>query len=105
MPSAAALLFGKWFTFVVGALFAAFAGMLVWLWLALKNNSKRMFILFWGIAMIGPAMYSLLQSVGAVPVLGVSPALVGYGGALAVAFWIGLGILLSLLSDAEEFSV
>ncbi len=104
MPSAAALLFGKWFTFVVGALFAALAGMLVWLWLALKNNSKRMFILFWGIAMIGPAMYSLLQSVGAVPVLGVSPALVGYGGALAVAFWIGLGILLSLLSDAEEFS-
>ena len=102
MPSAAALLFGKWFTLAVGALFAAFAGILSWLWLALKNNSKRMFILFWSGAMVGSAMYSLLQSVGAVPVLGVSPALVGYGGALAVTFWCGLGVLLSLLSDAEE---
>ena len=102
MPSAAALLFGKWFTLAVGALFAAFAGILSWLWLALKNNSKRMFILFWGGAMVGSAMYSLLQSVGAVPVLGVSPALVGYGGALAVTFWCGLGVLLSLLSDTEE---
>ena len=52
--------------------------------------------------MVGSAMYSLLQSVGAVPVLGVSPALVGYGGALAVTFWCGLGVLLSLLSDTEE---
>ena len=102
MPSAAVLLFGKWFTLAVGALFAAFAGILSWLWLALKNNSKRMFILFWGGAMVGSAMYSLLQSVGAVPVLGVSPALVGYGGALAVTFWCGIGVLLSLLSDTEE---
>lgn len=102
MPSAAALLFGKWFTLAVGALFAAFAGILAWLWLALKNSSKRMFILFWSGAMVGSAMYSLLQSVGAVPVLGVSPALVGYGGALAVTFWCGLGVLLSLLSDTEE---
>jgi len=102
MPSASALRFGKWFPLAAAALYAALGGVLAWLWLALKNNSKRMFILFWGGAMVGSAMYSLLQSVGAVPVLGVSPALVGYGGALAVTFWCGLGVLLSLLSDTEE---
>ena len=102
MPSASALLFGKWFPFAAAALYAALGGVLAWLWLALKNNSKRMFILFWSGAMVGSAMYSLLQSVGAVPVLGVSPALVGYGGALAETFWCGLGVLLSLLSDTEE---
>ncbi len=102
MPSASALRFGKWFPLAAAALYAALGGVLAWLWLALKNNSKRMFILFWSGAMVGSAMYSLLQSVGAVPVLGVSPALVGYGGALAVTFWCGLGVLLSLLSDTEE---
>lgn len=102
MPSSAALLFGKWFPLAAAALYAAFGGVLAWLWLALKNNSKRMFILFWGGATVGSALYSFCQSVGAVPVLGVSPALVGYGGALAVTFWCGLGVLLSLLSDTEE---
>ncbi len=95
MPSAAALLFGKWFTLAAAALYAALGGVLAWLWLTLKNNSKRMFILFWGGAMVGSALYSFCHSVGAVPVLGVSPALVGYGGALAVTFWCGVGVLLS----------
>ncbi|MBR4937993.1 MAG: hypothetical protein IKZ22_03885, partial [Kiritimatiellae bacterium] len=105
MPSAAALLFGKWFTLVVAALYAALGGILAWLWLAFKNPSKRMFILFWGGAMVGSSLYSIFQSVGAVPVLGLAPALAGYGGALCVIFWVGLGVLLSLLSDAEEYGM
>lgn len=103
MPSAAALLFGKWFALAVAALYAALGGILAWLWLAFKNPSKRMFILFWGGAMVGSSLYSIFQSVGAVPVLGVSPALAGYGGALCVIFWVGLGVLLSLLSDGQEY--
>ncbi|MBO5941388.1 MAG: FtsW/RodA/SpoVE family cell cycle protein [Kiritimatiellae bacterium] len=103
MPSAAALLFGKWFTLAVAALYAALGGTLAWLWLAFKNPSKRMFILFWGGAMVSSALYSICQSVGVLPVLGLAPALVGYGGALCVIFWAGLGILLSLLSDAQEY--
>ena len=105
MPSAAALLFGKWFTLVVAALYAALGGILAWLWLAFKNPSKRMFILFWGGAMVGSSLYSIFQSVGAVPVLGLAPALAGYGGSLCVIFWVGLGVLLSLLSDAEEYGM
>ena len=103
MPSAAALLFGKWFTLAVAALYAALGGILAWLWLAFKNPSKRMFILFWGGAMVSSALYSICQSVGVLPVLGLAPALVGFGGALCVIFWAGLGILLSLLSDAQEY--
>ena len=102
MPSASALLFGKWFPLASAALYAALGGVLAWLWLALKNNSKRMFILFWGGATVGSALYSFCQSVGAVPVLGVSPSLAGYGGALTVMFWVCSGILFSLLSDDEE---
>ena len=102
MPSAVALLFGKWFTLVAAALFAAFGVILLWLWFACGNPSKRMFILFWGGVMVATAMYSFYQSVGFVPVLGFSPALVGYGGALAVIFWGGLGILFSLLSDTSD---
>lgn len=105
MPSASALLFGKWFPLVVAALYAALGGILAWLWLAFKNPSKRMFILFWGGAMVGSSLYSIFQSVGAVPVLGLAPALAGYGGALCVIFWVGLGVLLSLLSDAEEYGM
>ena len=105
MPSASALLFGKWFPLAAAALYAALGGVLAWLWLALKNNSKRMFILFWGGATVGSAFYSFCQSVGAVPVLGVSPSFAGYGGALCVIFWVGLGVLLSLLSDAEEYGM
>ena len=103
MPSAAALLFGKWFTLVAAALFAAFGVILSWLWFACGNPSKRMFILFWGGAMVAAALYSICQSVGALPVLGLAPALAGYGGALCVIFWAGLGILFSLLSDAQEY--
>ena len=102
MPSASALLFGKWFPLAAAALYAALGSVLAWLWLALKNNSKRMFILFWGGATVGSAFYSFCQSVGAVPVLGVSPSLAGYGGALTVVFLGCLGILFSLLSDDEE---
>ena len=105
MPSAAALLFGKCFTLAVAALYAALGGILAWLWLAFKNPSKRMFILFWGGAMVSSALYSICQSVGVLPVLGLAPALVGYGGALCVIFWVGLGVLLSLLSDAEEYGM
>ena len=103
MPSAAALLFGKCFTLVVAALYAALGGIFALLWLAFKDPAKRMFIFFWGGAMVAAALYSICQSVGALPVLGLAPALAGYGGALCVIFWAGLGILFSLLSDAQEY--
>lgn len=103
MPSAAALLFGKCFTLAVAALYAALGGIFALLWLAFKDPAKRMFVFFWGGAMVAAALYSICQSVGALPVLGLAPALAGYGGALCVIFWAGLGILLSLLSDAQEF--
>ena len=103
MPSAAALLFGKCFTLAVAALYAALGGIFALLWLAFKDPAKRMFVFFWGGAMVAAALYSICQSVGALPVLGLAPALAGYGGALCVIFWAGLGILLSLFSDAQEF--
>lgn len=104
MPSAAAILFGKWFTLAAAALYATLGGILAWLWFVLKNNSKRMFILFWGGITAGTALYSFSQSAGIVPVFGFSPAIVGYGGGLTMTFWMGLGILLSILSDRKEYT-
>ena len=102
MPSAAALLFGKWFTLAVAALFAAFGALLTWLWFVIKDPSTRMFILFWGGSMVAAAMFSFFQSVGFVPVVRFAPALAGCGGALALVFWTGLGVVCSLLSDKED---
>jgi cell division protein FtsW (lipid II flippase) len=102
MPSASALLFCKCFTIAVAALFAVFGGLLTYLWFLIGNPSKRMFVLFWGGAVAFSAMYSFCQSVGLVPVLGLSPALAGCGGALAMTYWVGFGILLSILSDKDE---
>ena len=102
MPSASALIFGKWFPLAVAVLFAMFGGFLTWGWMALKNPSKRMFILFWGFAVVFSATYSFGQSVGLLPVFGFSPPLAGCGGSLAVTFWIGLGIVLSALSGEAD---
>ena len=102
MPSASALLFGKWFPLAVAMLFAMFGGFLSRVWLGVKCSSKRMFMLFWGGAMLFFAMYSLGQSVGLLPVHGFTPPLAGCGGALAVTFWLGLGIVFSALSDGNE---
>ena len=64
MPSAAALLFGKCFTLAVAALYAALGGIFALLWLAFKDPAKRMFVFFWGGAMVAAALYSICQSVG-----------------------------------------
>lgn len=102
MPSAAALLFGKWFTLAAASLYAMLGCILTFLWVSFKNPSKKMFVLFWGGAMVGTALYSFAQSIGILPASGCTPALLGYGGSLAMTFWIGLGILLSILADNEE---
>ena len=103
MPSAAALLFGKSFTLAIAALFAALGGLLTYMWIALKNPSKQMFIFFWGGAMVFSAFYSLFQSVGLLSTQGFTLPLAGYGGALAVTFYLGFGIVLSALSEATDY--
>jgi cell division protein FtsI (penicillin-binding protein 3) len=103
MPSSAALIFGKWFTFVAMSLCAMLGYVLTLIWMSLKNPSKKMFVLFWGGTMVGGTLYTFCQCIGIVPAIGFSPVLIGYGGTIAAIFWCGLGILLSLLSDEEEY--
>lgn len=102
MASASALAFGKWFPIAVFALFAALSGLLTSVWLRVKDASKRMFVLFWGVGMVLPAVYGFFQCVGFVPVRGFSPVLAGYGGTGAVVFWLGLAIVLAIVREEDE---
>lgn len=101
MASATALIFGKWFPIVAFGLFATLGGLLSAIWLRVKDSSKRIFLFFWGVGMLAPAIYGFFQCVGFVPVYGCSPVLVGYGGTSVMVFWLGLGAIFSLLRENE----
>ena len=101
MASAAALIFGRWFPVAVFGLFAVMGGLLSALYIRIRGVSERMFILFWGVGMVLPAIYGFFQCVGCVPVTGFSPVLAGYGGTGIAVFYLGLGVLFSLLRKSE----
>lgn len=52
--------------------------------------------------MVLAAVYSFFQSVGLVPVLGLMPPLAAYGGSFTLVFWLGLGVVFSILSDEDD---
>ena len=104
MASASAILFGRWFPLAVCALFGALGMLLTSVWKRVGDSSRRMFLLFWGVGLLFPAFYSLFQCVGLLPVCGFSLTLVGYGGTGVLVFWIGLGIVFSLLREEDEAS-
>ena len=96
MLSAAALLFGKWFPSAVVALFALAGSCLTALWRGAADAAKRRYVLLYGLWLVFPAAYCLLHSLSFLPVAGMSPAWVGYGGSAVVAAWVGLGGLAAM---------
>ena len=104
MASASAILFGRWFPIAVSVLIAALGATLTSLWRRIKKPSSRIFFLFWGVGMLFPAFYSLFQCVGFLPPRGASPVLIGYGGTGVLVFWIGLGVVFSMLREKEADS-
>ena len=104
MASASALLLGRWFPMAAFGLLAMLGGLLSAIWLRVKDVSGRMFLLFWSAGMLAPTVYGFFQCVGFVPPTGCSPVLVGYGGTSVAIFWLGLGIVLSLLREEEGVS-
>lgn len=99
MMSAVALLFGKWFPVAVVGLFAVVGASVTMLWNAAEELSRRRFVLVFGLWLIAPAAYCLLHSLALLPVAGVSPALVGYGGNAAVMAWFGIGVVAAMARD------
>ncbi len=102
--SSSAVLFGRWFPLAVCALFGALGMLLTSVWKRVGDASRRMFLFFWGMGLLFTAFYSLFQCVGLLPVCGFSLVLVGYGGTGVLMFWIGLGIVFSLLREEDEAS-
>ena len=96
MMSASALMFGKWFPASIVGLFAAAGASLTLLWKVAVDMSKRRFTLLFGLWLIVPAAYCLLHSLAFLPVAGMSPALVGYGGTAIVMAWFGVGTLAAM---------
>lgn len=101
MPATAALVFGKWFPIAVFAFFAALGGILSAIGFRVKEVSGRMFVFFWGVGMVVPAVYLFLQCVLLLPVFGCSPVLAGYGATGILVFWTGLGIVFSILRETD----
>ena len=99
MMSAAALLFGKWFLVVVVSIFAILGVGLSVVWKGVADASGRRYTLFFGLWLIVPAAYCLLHSLSFLPVAGMSPALVGYGGSAVVMAWWGMGVLVAMARD------
>lgn len=104
MASASALLLGRWFPMAAFGLLAMLGGLLSAIWLRAKDVSGRMFLLFWGVGTLIPTVYGFFQCVGFVPPTGCSPVLVGYGGTSVAIFWLGLGVVFSLLREEDGAS-
>lgn len=104
MMSAAALLFGKWFPAAVTMLFAGFGCVLALVCRVVPDKSRRRFALLFGLWLVAPAAYCLLQSLSLLPVCGVTPALVGHGGTAVVMAWFGLGVLAAMVKDGGDVS-
>lgn len=95
MMSAAALMFGKWFPSAIVVLFAVSCSALGIVLKYAENESRRRYVLLFGLWLIVPTAYCLLHSFALLPVAGMSPALVSYGGTAVVMAWFGLGTLMA----------
>ena len=96
MMSASALMFGKWFPAVSVGVFAAAGAALTLVWKGAADVAKRRFALLFGLWLVVPAAYCLLHSLAVLPVVGMSPALVGYGGTAVVTAWFGIGAIAAM---------
>ena len=95
--AASALLFGKLFPAFLVVLFASVGASFSLLWKGVADAARRRFTLLFGLWLIAPAAYCLLHSLALVPVVGMSPALAGYGGTAVVMAWFGIGVMASML--------
>ena len=99
MPFAAALVFGKWFNVLAGALFGIFAVVLAWCYRRAGNVGKKVFVAVAGGASLLQAAYGYWACLGFMsPVLRSCVPLVSYGGCIVIE-WVMAGILVSLAQD------
>ena len=96
MISASALLFGKLFPASLVVLFASVGASFTLLWKGAADTARRRFTLLFGLWLIAPAAYCLLHSLALLPVVGMSPALAGYGGTAVVMAWFGIGVMAAM---------
>ena len=105
MMAASALIFGKWFPAALAGLFAAAGASLTLLWNGVADAPRRRFALLFGLWLIVPAAYCLLHSLAILPIVGMSPALAGYGGTAVVMAWFGIGAIAAMsLGGVSEHS-
>ena len=96
MMAASALLFGKWFPALVCALFGLVGASLTALWCGAAEVSKRRYLLFFTAWLFIPAICCHFQTLGLLPVMGFSPALVGASGTAVAMAWFGMGAALAI---------
>lgn len=96
MMAASALIFGKWFPLALVGLFSAAGASLTLLWNGATDAPRRRFTILFGLWLIGPAIYCLLHSLAILPIVGMSPALAGYGGTAVVMAWFGIGAIAAM---------
>ena len=103
MPASSAVMFGKWFMAVAWVFFALIAVGLACLMRRTEDKAKRAFLLVSGSGIIVPAILGHCECLGLMPMLCTSVPLVSHDTTVALASWLGAGILVSAAVDTGEF--
>lgn len=105
MPASSAVLFGKWFMAVAWVFFALIALGFACLWRKTEDKAKRAYFLVSGLGIIVPAVLGHCECLGLIPMLYTSVPLVSNDTTAILVSWLGGGILVSSVVNADEYGL
>ncbi len=95
MPITAAVFFGKWFILLVALLWGMVGLCLALLWHDTVDQSKKNYVLLFGLATLIPTVLGFCECFSLTPMLKTCIALCSYGRTAVFATWLGIGILVT----------
>lgn len=102
MPSAASVLFGKWYLILLTLGLAALGFGVGVSFCLYRNVPMQLFSLLWSCLVLLPSFFNILGCVGLVPVVEAGIPFSCFGGSLAISTMIGLAIILSQNRECQE---
>lgn len=97
-----ALVLGKWTVVCSLVLMGVVGSCLAGVWLRTVDPARRMYILLYGVVLLGAAISNYLQHVRLLPVFGCSFSWLSYGGWDVLCSWLGLGLVAAAAQGDDE---
>lgn len=97
-----ALVLGKWTVVCSLLLMGVVGSCLAGVWLRTVDPARRMYILLYGVVLLGAAISNYLQHVRLLPVFGCSFSWLSYGGWDVLCSWLGLGLVAAAAQGDDE---